>query len=156
MLAARCASPPHAPLKNGLPAYARTASDATPSATHSHHNCSLPRGKTSRKPGMSHGYERTIVGAPTAAPNHHLRMRVRYSARRSVAGEATAGITGVGRGSAVVPASWRAALSVAAVRAVLVMLVYLASRAMDGGSLVEPAPEPDAGGWGADGGRPRS
>src|SRR3990170_1487678 len=42
-------------------------------------SCGLPRGNQSRRIGKIHGYERIIVGTPTAAPNHHLRMSERYS-----------------------------------------------------------------------------
>ena len=55
MLAWRWRRASQALAKNWLPEYARTASEATPMATHSHHSWALPRVNTSRRPGMSHG-----------------------------------------------------------------------------------------------------
>src|SRR3989304_4068848 len=40
---------------------------------------SPPRGKRPGGPGNSHGYDKIIVGTPTAAANHHLRISERYS-----------------------------------------------------------------------------
>ena len=79
IVALRCRTLSISPAKNWLPEYARTANDARPIATQTSQSCWLPRGRMSARPGMSHGYERSIVGPATAAPNHHLRMSRRYS-----------------------------------------------------------------------------
>jgi len=60
-----------------------------------------------------------MVGTPTAAPNHHLRISARYSARRSIAGDEMGVTVAVSRTAA--------GPSMARVCVALVMVLCLAS-----------------------------